>query len=107
MHNLSEERRAKSEESFAAAVLCFMLLALRLCGQAAHNMWAQQRKSTARVHSRQLHTLFIHKNAVLFRFLNTAFTQLIRCPGGQISSVIGYLYPLSTGPITKTTKYSY
>lgn len=77
------------------------------CGQPAYNVWVSLRKERAAFPSQALHSFFTHSFPVFILLLNTTFTQLLRRLVAEFSSVTAYLYPLSPGPITKTTKYTY
>lgn len=77
------------------------------CGQPAHNLWVSLRKELAAIPSHVLHSFFTHSFPVFILLLNTTFTQLLRRLVAEFSSVTAYLYSLSPGPITKTTKYTY
>lgn len=77
------------------------------CGQPAHNLWVILRKDQRAFPSYTLNSFFTHSFPVFILLLNTTFTQLLRRLVVEFSSVTAYFYPLSPGPITKTTKYTY
>jgi hypothetical protein len=98
---------AHSEEQSTSVTMRHALCALCACGQAVRKLRVDSSKTRESIHKLRLSTILVHKNASFLLVLNTTFTQLLHHTEAKFSSVISYFYPPSTGPIIKTTKYSY
>lgn len=110
MRSMGAGRRVQGEGYFVASPLFALrssFFARLACGQAVGNLWVSLRKKSAAFHTAGLNAFFTHKIAMVLPFLNTTFTQLFRNQTSEFSSVNCQFYPLSPGPIIKTTKYSY